>query len=426
MVEASERTRGEASAIVAEPEDPPKVGTFSAFASPAFRFYWASTAAFFLIQGMQRFAYVWLVIAISDRAGVAGMAGFALGIPAFLIMLPAGVWSDRHDRRRLIVGSHAVATAAMLAVAVLIWSDLMTVEIALLSAVAVGATTAVSTPPIQAIVPSLVPGERLMNAIVLKNMGQNLAMLLGAGVGGGVIAIWGIGAGFAAQAVAYAIAASLMVVVRLPARPADEDRRSMRAEISAGIRFVIADRRLLVLMLLSMVTGLFMLGPVFVLLPEIAKDRLGQEAFTASLLFLITSGGMFAMSFVLASRQAMPNKGRLFMVALAISGPIVSSLGLSGWYPLTALMMFAWGLGGGIFVNINQTLVQLHTPPEMMGRVMAIYSLAIAGFMPLGSLLAGIGASAIGASEWLVFCGAVLAPVALLALFTQGSLRRMS
>ena len=412
--------------VATEPEVNAKVGTFAAFASPAFRLYWASTSAFFLVQGMQRFAYVWLVIAISDRAGVAGMAGFAVGIPAFLIMLPAGVWSDRHDRRRLIVGSHAVATAVMVAVAVLIWSDVMTVEIALLSAVAVGATTAVSSPAIQAIVPSLVPGPRLMNAIVLKNMGQNLAMLLGAGVGGGVIAIWGIGAGFAAQAVAYAIAAMLMMVVRLPARPSDEDRRSMRAEISAGIRFVIADRRLLVLMLLSAVTGLFMLGPVFVLLPEIAKDRLGQEAFTASLLFLITSGGMFAMSFVLASRQAMPNKGRLFMIALAIGGPTVSALGLSPWYLLTALLMFAWGLGGGIFVNINQTLVQLHTPPAMMGRVMAIYSLAIAGFMPLGSLLAGIGASTIGASEWLVLCGAVLGPVALLALFTQGSLRRMS
>ncbi len=373
---------------------------------------------------MQRFAYVWLVIAISDRAGVAGIAGFALGIRTFLNMLPAGVWSDRHDRRQLIVGSHAVATAAMLAVAVLIWSDVMTVEIALLSAVAVGATTVVSSPPIQAIVPSLVPGEQLMNAIVLKNMGQNLAMLLGAGVGGGVIAIWRIGAGFAAQAVAYAIAGSLMVVVRLPAQPSDENRRSMRSEIGAGIRFVVADRRLLVLV--SMVTGLFMLGPVFVLLPEISKERLGQEAFTASLLFLITSGGMFAMSFVLASRQAMPNKGRLFMVSLAISGPIVAGLGLSPSYVLIALLMLAWGLGGGIFVNINQTLVQLHTPPEMMGRVMAIYSLAIAGFMPLGSLLAGIGASAIGASEWLVICGAVLGPVALLALFTQGSLRRMS
>ncbi len=57
---------------------------------------------------------------------------------------------------------------------------------------------------------------------------------------------------------------------------------------------------------------------------------------------------------------------------------------------------------------------------------MAIYTLAIAGFMPLGSLLAGAGASAIGAAEWVVVSGVVLGPVALLTLLTQGSLRRMS
>lgn len=426
MADASEGTSVAETTVAAEPEVRPRVGTFAAFASPAFRLYWASTSAYFLVQGMQRFAYVWLVIAISDRPGVAGVAGFALGIPVFLITLPAGVYSDRIDRRKIIAGSHSVAVVGTLAVAALIWAEMMTVELALLTAVAVGVTTAVSQPSIQAVVPSLVPGERLMNAIVLKNMGQTLAMMLGAGVVGVVITLWGIGAAFAAQAGAYALAALLMAAVRLPPQPAAEARRSMRTEISEGIRFVVADRRLLALVLLSMFTGLFMLGPVFVLLPEIAKERLGQGADTAGLLFLLTSAGMFTMSFLLASRQSMPNKGMLFLISLTISGPIVMGLGLSSWYPLTALLMFVWGLGGGIFININQTLVQSHTPPEMMGRVMAIYSLAIAGFMPLGSLLAGLGASAIGASEWLVVSGAVLGPIALLALFTQGSLRRMS
>ena len=419
-------TGGAETVVAPKPDDQPRPGTFAAFASPAFRLYWASTSAYFLVQGMQRFAYVWLVIAISDRPGVAGMAGFALGIPAFVLTLPAGVYSDRIDRRKIIAGSHAVAVAGTLAVAVLVWSGVMTVEIALLSAVAVGVTTAVSQPSIQAVVPSLVPGERLMNAIVLKNMGQNLAMMLGAGLVGVVIAVWGIGGAFAAQAGAYALAAALMAAVRLPAQPSAEARQSMRSELAAGIRFVVADRRLLMLVLLSMVTGLFMLGPVFVLMPEIAKERLGQDALTASLLFLITSAGMFAMSFALASRQEMPNKGMLFLIALAVSGPIISGMGLSSSYALTMLLMFVWGLGGGIFVNINQTLVQMHTPPAMMGRVMAIYTLAIAGFMPLGSLLAGAGASAIGASAWLVVCGAVLGPVALITLLTQGSLRRMS
>lgn len=404
----------------------PRVRTFAAFGSPAFRLYWASTSVYFLVQGMQRLAYVWLVITILERPGVAGMIGFALGIPLFLLTLPAGVYSDRIDRRKIITVSHAVGAAFMLAAAVLIWAGVMTVELALLTALAVGVTTAVSQPAVQAVVPSLVPGERLMNAIALKNIGQNLAMMLGAGVSVVIIALWNVGGAFAAQAGAYALAAVLMAAVRLPAQPMAEARRSMRSELVAGIRFVVVDRRLLLLVLLSMVTGLFMLGPVFTLTPEITRDRLGQDVFPPAMLFVFPGVGMFAMYFVLASLPDMRNKGLLFLIALTVGGPIVSGIGLSSWYPLTALLMFVLGLGGGIFININQTLVQLHTPPEMMGRVMAIYTLVIAGFMLLGALLAGAGASVIGASAWLVVCGAVLGPVALITLFTQGSLRRMS
>jgi hypothetical protein len=60
-----------------------------------FRYYWIATFFYFLVFGAQRFAFVLLVLELTDRAGLGGVAGFALGIPAFFITLPAGVWADR-------------------------------------------------------------------------------------------------------------------------------------------------------------------------------------------------------------------------------------------------------------------------------------------------------------------------------------------
>ena len=77
--------------------------TLEAFASPAFTLIWLNTLSFSAIQGIQRFAFVWLVIkTFSGGSGAAGFVTFALGIPVLLLSLPAGVISDRVERRRLL------------------------------------------------------------------------------------------------------------------------------------------------------------------------------------------------------------------------------------------------------------------------------------------------------------------------------------
>jgi hypothetical protein len=75
---------------------------------------------------------------------------------------------------------------------------------------------------------------------------------------------------------------------------------------------------------------------------------------------------------------------------------------------MTAFLMFIWGLDGGIQVNLNQTLAQSNTPDHMMGRVMSVIMLSIAGLMPMGSLVAGWGAGRFGSGEWLAGCGILL------------------
>ena len=88
--------------------------------------------------------------------------------------------------------------------------------------------------------------------------------------------------------------------------------------------------------------------------------------------------------------------------------------------------MFIGGMGGGIFMNLNQTLVQANTAPEMMGRVVSIHTLAFQGLGPLGGLLAGYMAAWLGAPLWMAICGAILFSFTTFALVTQPSLRRMS
>ena len=74
---------------------------------------------------------------------------------------------------------------------------------------------------------------------------------------------------------------------------------------------------------------------------------------------------------------------------------------------------------------MNQALIQMNTPNEMMGRVMSIYMLSIAGLIPLGSLLSGVTAEVIGADGALILAGVVFGVYAVWAFVTQRELREL-
>jgi MFS family permease len=421
---------------VAGPETPPG-NVFARFrrspigqtvAIRSFRYYWTSAFFYFLVFGTQRFTFIWLVLELSDNAALAGVTAFALGFPAFFITLPAGAYADRLDRRKMVVATNIAGAAISIAIAALIWTDVITVTLAIIMALATGVTTAATQPPLTAMVPTIVPRERLMNGIVLRTMGQNLAMVLGATVGGIVIDLWNIGGAFAILMVAYGLSTMAMLGVR--SQPISEpsnagERPSVRTSVVEGLTFIKSNPGLLGLMVLLATMGFVMLGPVFVLVPEIAREDLGQEATGAAILFAITSLGMLVMSIALASMSNLRRKGAVLLVTLMIGGLMVVGIGASKWYLVTAIVMFLWGLCGGIMVNLNQTLAQSHTPDEMMGRVMSVVALAIAGMMPLGSLVAGAGAELTGAGVWLVICGVAMIAIGALLWVRLPALREM-
>ena len=409
----------------------PTIETFSAFKSRPFTYLWINTMSFALVQAMQRFAFVWLVIQAVEDGGLgrgpawSGAVFFALGIPVLFVTIPAGVLADRINRRSLVLASQLFAVAVTVTAGVIIVAGAMTTMIALVLAAGVGATIAVGLPVRNAIIPSVVDRDTLLKAIVMMSMAMNISQIVGAGLGGLAIATWGIGGAFIAQGVVLGIGTLALIPLRVPDARRAEERRQPLHELREGLSFVWDHRGIRTLILTLGITGIFMIGPFGTLLPQIAKEELGREAFQASLLFTFMGAGMVISSLAIASVPELKNKGGWFIGSLMMAGLVLPGLGLSPWYPLTAAIIFIGGMGGGVFMNLNQTLVQTNTPPEMMGRVMSIHTLAFQGLGPFGGLLAGLMATAVGAPLWMAISGAILFTLTTMALVTQPSLRKM-
>ena len=404
----------------------PTLETFSAFKSPAFRLLWTNTFVFSIIQATQRFAFVWLVLDLGRGSSAAGGIAFALGIPVLFVTIPAGVLADRIDKRMLVLVSQLFAVLITLLAAILVFADAMAPWVTFALAMGVGATVAIGLPVRNAIIPSVIERDRLMNAIVMMSLSQNFSQIAGPAFAGVVIAIWGIGGAFVAQAIVLLIGTIALIPLRVPRNVEDGPRRQPLAELGEGLRFVTGHRGILTLVLLLCASGILMIGPFSALLPQIAKEELGQSAFMASLLFAFMGAGMMISSLGLASAPGLRNKGGWFIGTLMTGGVSLTLIGLSPWYAATAAVMFFGGMGGGIFMNLNQTLIQANTPQPIMGRVMSIHTLAFMGVGPFGALIAGAGASALSAPTWMAISGIGLFTVSAIAIVTQPALRRMS
>ncbi len=429
----TEQTRSVARAPARPASRPslPTLETFSAFKSRPFTYLWINTMSFALVQATQRFAFVWLVIEAVDIGGLgkgpawSGAVFFALGIPVLFVTIPAGVLADRMNRRWLVLGSQLIAVGVTAAAGAIILAGAMTTLIALLLAAGVGATIAVGLPVRNAIVPTVVDRDTLLKAIVMMSMAMNISQIAGPGLGGIAIGQWGIGGAFIAQGVVLLIGTLALIPLRVPQVRKTEEHQQPLQELKEGLRFVWGHRGIRTLILLLAGTGVFMIGPFGTLLPQIAKDELGRGPEAAGLLFTFMGAGMMVSSLAIASLPNLKNKGGWFIGSLMMAGMILPALGLSPWYALTATVMFIGGMGGGIFMNLNQVLVQANTAPEMMGRVVGVHTLAFQGLGPFGGLLAGMMAAVMGAPLWMAISGAILFTFTTTALLTQPSLRKM-
>ena len=413
--------------VVAAPP-PARVKPWEAFKIVEFRYLWGNSFSFALIHSTERFAFVWLMLEVYGRANEAGRITFILGIPVLFFSLHAGVLADRLDRRLLMITTQSAAALVSLALALLLYADALTYPMTIALALLLGVSLAFGNPVRLSTIPTVVPKPILMNAIVLNGFAQNISSIVGPALGGFVIRVWGVKGAFLMSTILYAIGIVMILPLRLPAREgAPETGRPPRepGAIRAGLRFIVGHAGIRGLFLFLAIAAVFLIGPYGVLVPQVARVRLNREVLEASLMFTALGAGTIVSTILQASLGDIKYKGRAFLIVVSCCGTMLATVGLSTSYPLTIVLMFIWGIVGGFFMNLIQTLIQSNTPNEYLGRVASVQSLAMQGVTPFGALLAGWGADTFSITPWLLFSGACMVTAAVVVAITQPAFRKM-
>jgi MFS family permease len=397
------------------------------FAIRPFRLLWTNSFLFILVQSTQRFAFVWLALELGAKSDISGLILFVMGVPVILISLIVGVMSDHADRRMLLLVSQTGALLITVAVAAMVSFGHITIRYAVIGSFISGIFIAIGSPVRNAIIPSIVPSDKLVGAIAVNTIGSNLGLIIGPVAAGPAIAVWGIEGAFWLQAVMHLVGFFALIPLQLPAS-VNTQRKRMREEIFGGISFIRGHAEVRSFYVLLSASILYMMAPWIVLGPQIAKEQAGASGSQTTILFGLLGIGQFVSSIgILRYNHKIQQKGLWFIGGLCWGGFVQIVLGQSNSIAMMAALLFAWGIGGGFYMNLSQTLIQNNTPAAVMGRVMAVHSLLMSGLAPLGALFVGLIARRIdSAPQTFSVAGALMLLTAIYFLTTKKNLRAMA
>ncbi len=366
---------------------------------PAFRAFWLARLTMTIAQmgmviviGWQVYDIARQTMGMAEAAFQLGLIGLVQFVPLFLLTPVSGWAADRLDRRHIalavLIGEMACALILFWAT----WSEAINLPILFAVAALLGIARAFAGPAFSALAPNLVPRPLLPRAIALSSTAGQAGAIAGPAIGGILYDItpplsYGVSAGL------FAFATVCMVTIgALPRRAIERGRPLQR--MKEGFAYIRRNR--LVLGAITLDLFAVLLGGVTAMLPLYARDILEVGAQGLGPLRAAPAVGSTLVAVYFSFRPIYTNVGVKMLAAVVVFGAATAIFGVSTWMPLSLAMLTLLGAADMFSVYIRQSLIQLHTPDEMRGRVGAASTLAISASNELGEARSGFSAALIG------------------------------
>lgn len=384
--------------------------TFRALQHRDFRLMWLGACTSSVGTFVQQFAQSWLVYDLTKNPFYLGLDLFLGQLPIILFSLLGGVFADRLDRRKMLLGSQYVQMTSAFVLAALFFTHTVRIwEILSLSFI-VGLGQSFGGPAYSALLPTLVPAEDLTNAVAMNSIQFNLARVLGPAFGGLVYATAGATWCFALNGISYvAVIASLMTIQVnfVPQKSSEPILKSLKE----GLRFIGSGDGLSALVFLAFATSLFGFS-LTAFLPVIVRTVFHEGTGTYQLLLVSSGAGSIVGGLMVAGSEKLKQQGYVVLFTLIGLGASITGFALSRWLLPSCLLIFLSGVAVMASGSLMLSLVQQMAPNHMRGRVMSVYNLAFRLGIPVGSLTLGKIIPVTGVSWAIAGAGVALIGVA--------------
>ena len=379
------------------------------FAQRNYRIYATGNGVSLIGWWLQRVAVGWLAWTLTHSGTWLGLVSLADFLPVLFLSPFAGVLADRRDRVWIIRITQLCGCAQASLLAVLVATDLITVELLFGLVLLLGIASGISQPARLALIPTLVDRASLPSALAINSVLFNLARFVGPAIAGILIAEISIAAAFAANAVSYiAFQISLLKLRDLPPQPILERQNAIRASIEA-YAYASNHPGIGPMLLLFVVTTIGTRGFIE-LFPGFADSVFERGPQGLSMLTsTVGLGAIFGGAWMVLRPAITGLAAVVFGHTLLMSLAILAFTATDQFYLALPCVLVA-GAAMTITGTGAQTLIQAAVDSRMRGRVMALYGMIFRAGPATGAVLMGSASEHIGlrlslAIGALVSCG---------------------
>ena len=366
---------------------------------PDYRAFWFSRLATTIAQmamviviGWQVYDIARATMGIREAAFQLGLVGLIQFVPLFLLTPISGWTADRLDRRYIARSVVSLECLCALILFSATWGGFISLPILFGVAALLGVARAFAGPALGALAPNLVPKDILPQAIALSSAAWQTGAIAGPAIGGILYDIEPH-IPYAFSAILFAFSTICLFIIGPIQRAALKPGRPLK-QMADGLAYVRRNR--LVLGAITLDLFAVLLGGVTAMLPVYARDILQVGADGLGPLRAAPAVGATLTAIFFSIRPLKANVGVKMLSAVVVFGAATAIFGFSTFYPLSIAMLAILGAADMFSVYIRQSLIQLHTPDEMRGRVAAVSTLAISASNELGETRSGFTAALLG------------------------------
>ncbi|MFX0140149.1 MAG: MFS transporter [Candidatus Hodarchaeota archaeon] len=409
-----------------------KVGPVKIYATDitfrSYLFFWIGQLISLLGSSIVQFALIWWITVETESAIILSIASVLTFLPQVITIPIAGVFADKWNRKTTLIVidfSQAIVTFILALIFLRGWG---TVWIVIIFNCLRSLFQAFHMPTVDAIVPTMIPKDKLTRINSVNNLFTGLIRFMGPIIGASLMVFWSIKEILWIDVISFIIALIPLSVISIPTIEKDQDKQektSFIIEFNEGLQLLKTTPGFLILTLWSLLAN-FLLIPFTTLLPYYVKvTHLGTESHLAILLAFMQAGSISG-AILISLKKVWKRKVLIIMAggALTSTGFLIAALAPTGLFLMIAIGEFIIGFTLAIGLPLYFTILQTAVPPDKQGRIFSIDATISFAIMPIGMIIAGPLANFMGIVNFFVLF-AILGIILNLTVYSFTNIRNV-
>jgi MFS family permease len=390
--------------------------SFAALRQPRFRGLFIGASAAMMADSIEHVISYWILFEKFQSPALGGFAVLSHWLPFLLFSVYSGAAADRYDPRRMIQIGMGLFMAVSIGWGLLFLTDTLELWHAATLLTIHGLAGVLWSPAQQLLIHEVVDDKELHSAVRLMATSRWLGLLLGPAVGAGILLLFGPTYGIFLNALIYLPLLLWLRKAPYTRKPAPP-RLHAFADVVATMKQISGNRILVSMILLAGGTSLLVGNAYHAQMPEFAHDLGHTEAdLKYGMLLSADAAGALLGGVLLESRGLLAPSARNAFVLAMLWCMVIIAFAVATSYPLAVVLLFVAGFLELSFNAIAQTLVQLHAPAHIRGRVIGLYAMSALGMRTFSGVTVGLGGSLVGIHWSLATSAAVLLLLLMLGL----------